>query len=96
MGLSLQKYFPYLDGLDMSAAEKEDIIRTVWGLMESQVDQAFGRHPVQAIRGYISNDNLQSPTTGIDSNNVIPLRVSGTFNAQNPPKKKVAGGHGTP
>lgn len=72
MGLSVEKYMPYLVNLELDVIEKEEIIRTVWTLMQSQADIAFGRHSVQIARGYVSNDNLQSPAAPLDSN-VIPF-----------------------
>ncbi len=47
MTLDIEEYIPYLEGLAMSRANKEQMIRIVWGFMESHIDQAFGLHPVQ-------------------------------------------------
>lgn len=43
----LEKYWPYLDGYDLSDSEKRELIHTLWSMMESFVDSAFGTHPVQ-------------------------------------------------
>ncbi|MCF6354795.1 MAG: hypothetical protein L3J26_06785 [Candidatus Polarisedimenticolaceae bacterium] len=50
MILDFEKYLPYLDEFDLSQDQKLEFIKTVWQLMESQVDQAFGFHPVQQAR----------------------------------------------
>jgi len=50
MNLDVKKYLPFLEELELSRERKEEIIRTVWGIMESQVDLAFGIHPVQLIQ----------------------------------------------
>ena len=47
MNLDVEEYLPYLDDLDLSQEKKIEIIKTVYGLMQSQVDAAFGTHPVQ-------------------------------------------------
>lgn len=47
MPLDLEKYRPYVDHFDLSDAQKAELIQTVWSMMESFVDQAFGTHPVQ-------------------------------------------------
>jgi len=47
MILDSEKYLPFMEGLELSRERKEEIILTVWGIMESQVDQAFGLHPIQ-------------------------------------------------
>ncbi len=67
MLLDIKKYLHYLDGLDLSPAQKEEVIRTVWGFMESSADQVFGQHPVQQCRESDSHKTLQSPAQRIDS-----------------------------
>ena len=48
MTLDITTYLPYLDDTDLSPSQKEAIIRTVWGLMESQVVQAFEQEPQES------------------------------------------------
>lgn len=67
MALDINKYLHYMDRMSLTPEQKEETIRIVWGLMESAVDQAFGVHPIQQYRGYVANDNLQSPVEGVDS-----------------------------
>jgi len=47
MPLDTQKYFHFVEGFDLSDAQKRELIRTVYSIMESFVDQAFGVHPLQ-------------------------------------------------
>ena len=47
----IAKYSHHLDSFDLSEERKVELIRTVWGIMEGFVDQAFGAHPVQQVAG---------------------------------------------
>lgn len=76
MKFELEKYLPLMEGLDASMQQKEEMLRTVWGMMESQVDQAFGMHPVQNCMESkktlpkLSDHNLESiETTTVSSFN---------------------------
>ena len=71
MLLDIKKYIHHIDQLDLSRTQKEEYMRTVWGLMESFVDQKFGLHPVQHCRESVENNSLQSPVNGIDSKKPI-------------------------
>lgn len=50
MKLDIEKYLPHLDGLNVSRQRKQEIIDTVWNMMQLSVDKAFGIHPVQTAR----------------------------------------------
>jgi len=41
------KYRHYTDGFDLTEIQKQELMQTVWSIMESFVDQAWGLHPVQ-------------------------------------------------
>ena len=69
MILNIETYMPYMDGLDMPHEQKVETIRTVWGIMEASVDQAFGNHPIQQARGYIETSDLHEHGRCLDSNN---------------------------
>lgn len=45
-----EQYLPFLEGIDMPLRKKEAMLRATWHFMQSQVDQAFGLHPVQCAR----------------------------------------------
>jgi hypothetical protein len=70
MKLDLEKYLPMADRFDMSLAQKEEMIRTIWGLMESCVDQAFGVHTVQNISVLRQKALSQSAKRGIESKRI--------------------------
>jgi hypothetical protein len=58
----LDKYWPYLDGYDLNDSEKRELIHTLWSMMESFVDSAFGTHPVQqCLKAKARNDSNLSP-----------------------------------
>ncbi|MFQ5443813.1 MAG: hypothetical protein ACE5EK_04265 [Nitrospinales bacterium] len=65
MSLDLNKYRKYVDDFDLTEEEKTELIQTVFSIMESFVDQAFGLHPVQQIWG--KQKDLQSPTQEVES-----------------------------
>ncbi len=67
MILDIQLYMPLVARLDLTEAEKEHMIRTVWGIMESYVDQAFGVHPVQLCREQKAKNDLRKPLRQIES-----------------------------
>ncbi len=45
------KYRHYVDGFDLTETQKQELMQTVWSIMESFVDQAWGLHPVQQCLG---------------------------------------------
>ncbi len=67
MLLDIKKYLHHVENFDLSRAQKEELIRTVWGSMESGADKIFGLHPVQQCRQSVSYNSLQSPVKRIDS-----------------------------
>ena len=67
MKLETERYLHHLEGLDLSVEQKEEIIRSVQGLMESCVDKAFGLHPVQKICGRNDINNLRKAVKALDS-----------------------------
>ena len=58
-----------MDGLEITHEQKIETIRTVWGMMESSIDQAFGIHPVQQARRFINKSNLHEHGRCLDSKN---------------------------
>lgn len=53
-----EDYWTDLDGYDLSDDEKRQLIHTLWTMMESFVDSAFGVHPVQqAIKARPARDS---------------------------------------
>ncbi|SEN51886.1 hypothetical protein [Nitrosomonas marina] len=68
MLLDIEKYKHHVEKLDMSKAQKEELMRTVWGIMESSVDQAFEEEFEQQSRQPVSHNSLQKGCNKIDSN----------------------------
>lgn len=63
----LEQYLPDLDGLNLTQAQKMELLRIVQRLVESLVDQAFGVHPVQLSCGNLEEKDLQNPLPILDS-----------------------------
>ena len=53
------KYIPMLDEYDMTHEQKIEFIDTLWNVMQSFVDRAFGIHPVQQVMKKKALHNLQ-------------------------------------
>lgn len=52
---------PYLDGADLSEAEKDQYIRDVYHFAEIMVDRHLGTHPVQQAFHEKKNKSSQKP-----------------------------------
>ena len=58
----LEKYRRYVDRFDLDEAQKQELIHTVWAIMESFVDRAFGPHPARRCPGLEANgDSNDAP-----------------------------------
>lgn len=68
MLLDIEKYKHHVEKLDMNKAHKEELMQTVWGIMESSVDQAFAEESEQQYRQPVSHNSLQKGRNRIDSN----------------------------
>ncbi len=49
MPADLDKYRPYLDRLHLDGAQQAALFHSLWDIMESFADRAFGLHPVQQV-----------------------------------------------
>ena len=67
MPIDLNKYRPYVDDFDLTEEEKLELMHTVWSMMESFVDQAFGLHPVQQCNGQDKEKDCQVPMRVLES-----------------------------
>tara|TARA_B100000683_G_scaffold218842_1_gene215236 strand:- start:75 stop:317 length:243 start_codon:yes stop_codon:yes gene_type:complete len=45
----LDRYRHFLDGADMTEAQKAEFLETLWGIVGTFVGQAFGTDPVQTV-----------------------------------------------
>lgn len=68
MPLDIEKYRHYVAGFDLSPEEQAELIRNVWMVLESFVDQAYGRHPHQHRRRDLRFKDLQDPIDLLESN----------------------------
>lgn len=65
--LDINKYRKYVDDYDLTEEQKVELLQTVWSIMESFVDRAFGLHPVQQCQKDCSEKDLQSPAEIVES-----------------------------
>lgn len=63
--IDIDKYQSYLDGSDLTPAQKEDFLRALWSVVVAFVDLGFGVHPVQQACGQV--DNSLDPPAQADS-----------------------------
>ncbi len=56
----LQALLPYTESFNLPEAQRVEVIKTVWGIMESFVDEAWGTHPVQLTCAQLETKDLQS------------------------------------
>ena len=63
----LEKYRRYVDRFDLTEAQKAELIHTVWSIMESFVDRAFGIDSVQQIRPSLAKDDPKRMGNRLDS-----------------------------
>jgi hypothetical protein len=86
-----EDYWADLDGYELSDEEKRQLIHTLWTMMESFVDSAFGVHPVQqAIKARPAGDS-NPPRVAIESKKQQPRKqkaLSGTFKGKAGRKRK--------
>lgn len=67
MPLDIEKYRHFVSGYDLSEQEQTELIKTVWTILESFVDQAFGRHPHQQCGRRIEINDLQASVESLES-----------------------------
>ena len=63
----LDKLRPYVDRFDLTEAQKVELIHTMWGMMESFVDRAFGLDSAQLCGPFAPSDDSLGPDDGIES-----------------------------
>lgn len=67
MPLDIEKYRHYVAGFDLSPEEQTELIRNVWMVLESFVDQAYGRHTHQHRINGLEFKDLQDPLELLES-----------------------------
>lgn len=73
MTLDVEKYKPFLAGMNLSDQEQTELIRSVWAIMHGFVDQAFGHHPNQQCGKTLEHSDLQSSIDSLESAESQPL-----------------------
>ena len=89
MNFELDKYLPFMEGIDAPLSHKEEMLRTVWGIMESQVDQAFGLHPVQCCKE-IKKTLPKTSVSGLESIETTIVPAFNTVSANEDTYKRKA------
>lgn len=51
MTVDVERYQKFLDGSDMSQAEKEEFLQMLWQIIVSFVELGYGVHPLQEVCG---------------------------------------------
>lgn len=51
MTVDVERYQSFLDESDMSQAEKEEFLQTLWQIIVSFVELGYGVHPLQEVCG---------------------------------------------
>ena len=66
-----EKYLAMIDDWDMTREQKIQYIHDLWHIMESFVDRAFGKHPVQNARDKPSQAHGQDSAKQLESTHPI-------------------------
>ncbi len=64
---NMEKYRKYVDHFDISEKQKVELIHTLWTIMESFADQAFGLHPAQQVEGIAARIGETGDSNGVES-----------------------------
>lgn len=73
MSLDVEKYRPFLAEYNLSRQEETKLIQTLWTILESFVDHAYGINPVQQCGKALEHNDLQSPIESLESPESQPL-----------------------
>lgn len=64
--VDVERYQAYLDGTDMTNAQKEEFLQSMWQIIVSFVELGFGVHPLQEVCGKDDQCTAQSPVGACD------------------------------
>jgi hypothetical protein len=73
--VNVEKYQAFLDGSDMTEAQKEEFLQALWSIIVSFVELGFGVHPLQEICGKTPDARTESAKEAFDS---VCLEAPGT------------------
>lgn len=66
MSPDIEKYRRFVERFDLAEEAKAELIHTVWRIMESFVDRAFERDPVQQIQDSIRSKDASEEAAVIE------------------------------
>ncbi|MFA8384371.1 MAG: hypothetical protein ACEPO2_02015 [Pelagibaca sp.] len=64
--VDVEKYQAYLDGADMTEAQKAEFLEAMWSIIVSFVDLGFGVHPLQEVCGENADCDSKSAKNDFD------------------------------
>lgn len=64
--VDVERYQSYLDGMDMSPAQKEEFLEAVWLIVVGFVELGFEVHPVQEVCGKLDQNGTQRALGAFD------------------------------
>lgn len=64
--VDVERYQAYLDGTNMTDAQKEEFLQAIWLVMISFVEWGFEVHPVQEVCGKETQSTTQSANGAFD------------------------------
>ncbi len=77
--VDVEKYQSYLDGSNLSEAQKREFLEALWSIVVTFVELGLGVHPVQEVCGKPEDAALPSPKESFDQ-----VRSSGTEKQEEP------------
>jgi hypothetical protein len=64
--VDVEKYQSYLDGSNLSEAQKREFLEALWSIVVTFVELGFGAHPLQEVCGKPEDAALPSPKDAFD------------------------------
>ncbi|MDH5721910.1 MAG: hypothetical protein OEY94_01130 [Alphaproteobacteria bacterium] len=65
--LDIERYEEYLEDCDMTEAQQEEFLQTLWDIIVCFVDMGFGIEPTQAACGELIKKSAHDPSNELDS-----------------------------
>ena len=66
MSPDLEKYRPYVAGFDLTPEQQDQLIHSLWVIMESFADHAFGIHPAQLALPIVADEDCSGADRALD------------------------------
>lgn len=67
IAVDVERYQAYLDGSNMTQAEKEEFLQVLWTIIVGFVEMGFGVHPLQEVCGKDAEGGGKTATTAFDA-----------------------------